>query len=100
MAGGDPVEIVKKYHKRISVMHLKDVMLTGGDREDEREETIKKFQFCELGAGNNGFSNAPVIEALLEVGWDGWIHIEHDKHERDPLVDLKTSIEFVKNITG
>jgi sugar phosphate isomerase/epimerase len=100
MSGGDPVEIVKKYHKRISVMHLKDVMLTGGDREDEREKTIKNFQFCELGAGNNGFSNAPVIEALLQVGWDGWIHIEHDKHEREPLVDLKTSIEFVKNITG
>ncbi len=96
MAGGDPVEIVKKYHKRISVMHLKDVFLTGGTREDG----IKEYQFCELGAGNNGFSNAPVIEALLQVGWDGWIHIEHDKHEREPLVDLKTSIEFVKNITG
>jgi len=96
MAGGDPVEIVKKYHKRISVMHLKDVLLTGGTREDG----IKEYQFCELGAGNNGFSNAPVVEALLQVGWDGWIHIEHDKHERNPLVDLKTSIEFVKNITG
>lgn len=96
MGGGDPVEIVKKYHKRISVMHLKDVFLTGGTREDG----IKEYKFCELGSGNNGFSNAPVIEALLEVGWDGWIHIEHDNHERDPLVDLKTSIEFIKNVIG
>ncbi|MFA6714454.1 MAG: sugar phosphate isomerase/epimerase family protein [Victivallaceae bacterium] len=96
MAGGDPVEIVRKYYKRISVMHLKDVFLTGKTRDDG----IKDYKFCELGGGNNGFSNAPVIEALLEVGWDGWIHIEHDRHERDPLVDLKTSIEFVKNITG
>ena len=94
MAGGNPVEIVKKYHKRICVMHLKDVFLTGETREDG----IKDYRFCELGAGNNGFSNAPVIEALLEVGWDGWIHIEHDKHLRDPLVDLKTSIDFVKNV--
>ena len=94
MAGGNPVEIVKKYHKRIMVMHLKDVMLTGGEREDG----IPNYQFCELGAGNNGFSNAGVLEALKEVGWDGWIHIEHDKHERDPLVDLKTSIDFVKNV--
>ena len=96
MAGGDPVEIVKKYHKRISVMHLKDVFLTGKTREDG----IKEYQFCELGAGNNGFNNAPVIEELLKVGWDGWIHIEHDKHKRDPLIDLKTSLEFIKNTIG
>ena len=56
MAGGNPVEIVKKYHKRISVMHLKDVFLTGGTRPDG----IKEYRFCELGAGNNGFSNTKV----------------------------------------
>lgn len=96
MAGGDPEEIVKKYHKRISVMHLKDVFLTGGTRADG----IKEYRFCELGAGNNGFSNAGVIEMLLKVGWEGWIHIEHDTHLRDPLTDLKTSLKFVKGIIG
>ncbi len=94
MAGGDPVEIVKKYHKRISVMHLKDVFLTGGTSPDG----VKEYRFCELGGGNNGFSNDAVLEMLLKVGWDGWIHIEHDKHLRDPLTDLKTSLNFVKNI--
>ncbi len=96
MAGGDPVEIVKKYHKRISVMHLKDVFLTGGTRPDG----VKEYRFCELGAGNNGFSNDGVVEMLLKVGWEGWIHIEHDTHLRDPLTDLKTSLNFVKNIIG
>ncbi len=96
MAGGDPVEIVKKYHQRISVMHLKDVFLTGGVRPDG----IKEYRFCELGTGNNGFSNAKVIEMLLKVGWDGWIHIEHDVHLRDPLKDLAVSLKFVKNVIG
>ena len=96
MAGGNPVEIVKKYHKRISVMHLKDVFLTGGIRSDG----IKEYRFCELGAGNNGFSNTKVIEMLLKVGWDGWIHIEHDVHLRDPLKDLAVSLKFVKNVIG
>ncbi len=96
MAGGDPVEIVKKYHARIEVMHLKDVFLTGGTRSDG----IQNYRFCELGGGNNGFSNAPVVEMLLKVGWDGWIHIEHDEHLRDPLKDLSKSLKFVKNITG
>jgi sugar phosphate isomerase/epimerase len=96
MAGGNPVEIVKKYHQRISVIHLKDVFLTGGTRPDG----IKNYRFCELGAGNNGFSNTKVIEMLLKVGWDGWIHIEHDVHLRDPLKDLAVSLKFVKNVTG
>ena len=96
MAGGDPVEIVRKYHKRISVMHLKDVFLTGGTRQDG----IKEYRFCELGAGNNGFLNDKVIEMILKVGWDGWIHIEHDVHLRDPLKDLAVSLKYVKNVIG
>jgi len=93
-AGGDPVEIIKKYHARISVMHLKDVWLD--DPKRGLDEESKGYRFCELGAGNNGFDNATVLKALRDVKWDGWIHIEHDCHLRDPLVDLKTSIDFVK----
>jgi sugar phosphate isomerase/epimerase len=96
MAGGDPVEIVRKYHQRIVVLHLKDVFLTGQVRPDG----IKDYRFCELGAGNNGFDNAAVLKAVREVGWDGWIHIEQDHHLRDPLIDLKTSREFVRNLLG
>lgn len=96
MADGDPVEIVRKYHKRISVMHLKDVFLTGKTRPDG----IKEYRFCELGAGNNGFGNDKVIEMLLKVGWDGWLHIEHDVHLRDPLKDLAVSLKYIKNVIG
>ena len=96
MAGGDPVEIVKKYHPRIAVMHLKDVFLTGGTRPDG----IQEYRFCELGGGNNGFSNAGVMEMLLQVGWEGWIHIEHDVHLRDPLADLATSLKFAQAVMG
>ncbi len=92
MAGGDPVEVVRKYHERFCVVHLKDVFLTGETREDG----IPGYRFCELGAGNNGFDNADVIKALLEVGYDGWIFIEHDNHLRDPLEDLAVSINYAK----
>ena len=96
MAGGDPVEIVRKYHQRIAVFHLKDVVLTGKTRDDGS----KDYRFCELGAGNNGFDNAKVLEAIVETGWDGWIHIEHDQNLRDPLVDLKISRDFMKSVLG
>jgi sugar phosphate isomerase/epimerase len=94
MAGGDSVEIVRKYHQRISVMHVKDVFLTGKQDEFGAPE----YRFCELGAGNNGFSNAPVIEELLRVGWEGWIHVEHDAHTRDPMTDLATSFKFIQEV--
>jgi sugar phosphate isomerase/epimerase len=94
MAGGDAVEIVRKYHKRIAVMHVKDVFLTGRKDEFGADE----YRFCELGAGNNGFNNATVIEELLRVGWEGWVHVEHDAHLRDPLVDLAVSWNFIQDI--
>lgn len=96
MAGGDPVAIVRKYHRRIAVLHLKDVFLTGQTRDDGRPD----YRFCELGAGNNGFDNARVLQALRDVGWDGWLHVEHDHHQRDPLEDLRVSREFIRQAIG
>ncbi len=93
MAGGDPAEIVRKYHQRICVMHLKDVYLTGKKKDDGTPD----YRFCELGGGNNGFDNRSVIEALIEVGYDGWVHIEHDQHLRDPLEDLAVSMQFLRD---
>ncbi|MHB9139299.1 MAG: hypothetical protein ACYC4Q_07850, partial [Victivallaceae bacterium] len=59
-----------------------------------------EYRFCELSAGNNGFDNSQVIEMLLKVGWEGWIHIEHDNHLRDPLKDLAVSLKFIKDAIG
>ena len=96
MAGGDPVEIVRKYHRRICVMHLKDVFLTG----KISDSGAKEYQFRALGDGNNGFDNSTVLKALLEVGWDGWIHIEQDNHQQEPLVELKKSIGLIRSVIG
>ena len=85
-AGGDPVEIVKKYAGRIAVMHLKDVVV----KPDGKFE-----RFCELGAGNNGLDNRKVMEALVATGYDGWVHIEHDCHLNDPVLDLGKSYKYL-----
>jgi inosose dehydratase len=87
-AGGDPVEVIKKYSDRISVVHLKDVIV---------DENQKFDRFCELGAGNNGFSNIPVMEALVEAKYDGWVHIEHDRHQQEPMKDLAISYNYLIN---
>jgi inosose dehydratase len=93
-AGGDPVEIARRHAARICALHLKDVRLEDPARGLKPDRT--GYSFCELGAGNNGFSNAGVLKALREARWDGWIHVEHDDHLRDPLLDLKESLRFIK----
>jgi len=93
-AGGDPVEIVKKYANRLSVVHLKDVYIID---EARNAEGYMKTRFCELGAGNNGFDNLKVMEALVEAGYNGWVHIEHDNHLREPEIDLTTSYKYLIN---
>ena len=93
-ADGDPVATVHKYADRLVAVHLKDWLVTnpeiGLDRWPERG------RFCELGAGNINLDNAAVVAALLEVGYDGWIFIEHDTHLQDPLVDLTISREYLR----
>ena len=94
-AGGDCVEIVKKYPDRLVAMHLKDWLVTnpeiGLDRWPERG------YFLELGAGNIGLDNAAVMRALVEVGFDGWVHVEHDTHVQDSLKELAISRRYLRD---
>jgi len=93
-ADGDPVDIVHEYADRLVSMHLKDWLVLkpeiGLDRWYERG------RFCELGAGNIGMDNAAVVAALKQVGYDGWLFVEHDTHLQDPLLDLAISREYLR----
>jgi inosose dehydratase len=93
-AGGDPVEIVRRYVDRIEVMHLKDWITT--HPEVSLKEWPKRGRFCELGAGNIGLDNAEVMHALVAAGWDGWVLVEHDTHLQDPFKDLAISREYLR----
>ena len=77
-AGGDPVKAVKKYAKRIAVLHIKDVK----DKEpsttpgpDGKIDT-KKYVFVELGQGKVDFK--AVFAALKAARWKGWAVVELD----------------------
>ena len=94
-ADGDPVAVVNKYPDRIVSVHLKDWLVT--DPEIGLERWPQRGRFCELGAGNIGLDNAAVMRALVDVGYDGWIFVEHDTHLQDPLKDLAVSRQYLQN---
>ena len=75
-------------------MHLKDWLVTNPDVGLDR--WYERGRFCELGAGNISLDNAAVVRALKEVGFDGWVFIEHDTHLREPLLDLAHSREYLR----
>ncbi len=91
--GGNPEEIVQKYPARLAAMHLKDWMELRP--EVDLETWWDRGRFCELGAGNIGIDNIAVMRALVEVGYDGWIFVEHDTHLQDPLKDLAISRAYL-----
>ena len=96
-AGGDVLAVVKKYSKRILVMHLKDWKATGTTSPVNNGEWYKCGYFTTLGKGNIGQDNAAVIKTLKTCGYDGWVFVEHDTHLQDPLVDLAESRQYLKN---
>jgi len=93
-ADGDCLGVVKKFHKRLVALHLKDWFVT--DATIGLDKWYERGRFCELGAGNIGQDNAAVLKAAVAAGYDGWVHIEHDTHLRDPLADLAVSREYLR----
>ena len=94
-AAGDPCAIVAKYPGRLVAMHLKDWLVTN-PQVSIKEGWSKRGRFCELGAGNIGLDNLAVMKALVRVGYDGWVFVEHDTHLQDPRRDLAISREYLR----
>ncbi len=67
--GGDPAELIRRYPDRVRHVHLKDARLS-------------PLEFLPLGAGE--VDVAAVLDALVEVGYDGWLVVELDSYDGDP----------------
>ncbi len=91
-AGGDPIYIVENYFDRLADIHLKDWISTN----PQEESWPNRGYFCGLGKGNISLRNDLIVKMLIEKGYDKWVHVEHDTHLQNPLVDLKESREFLK----
>ncbi|NQU54296.1 MAG: TIM barrel protein [Bacteroidetes bacterium] len=79
-AGGNPVEALEKYYKRIWHVHFKDFDPKVGQDAIEKEydyfKSVEEGAFCELGKGNVDFQT--IVDILNEKGYNGWIVVEQD----------------------
>ena len=91
VAGGDVMRVLEKYYDRLAAVHVKDWFMTAPEKNVWNE----RGYFTGLGAGNFPVDNEGVVKTLIKRGYDKWIHVEHDTHLREPLLDLKQSREVL-----
>lgn len=90
--GGDPLYIINHYFDRLVAIHLKDYV----EKNSEADNWQNRIRFCELGAGKMGDYNEKIVKQLKQLGYSGWVFVEHDTHLQDPLVDLAISRSYLK----
>lgn len=84
--GHDPVGDVRRYHKRIFDIHLKNVTAANKDGTT-----------CELG---RGVIDIPAfVKALRKAGYDGKCSLEFEKDMKDPLAGLAESVGYFKGVS-
>ncbi len=92
-AGGDPVEAIRRYGRRLEYVHLKDV--DGRVHADAMRDgasfldCLRRRVFCEVGQGRLDVRG--VLRALKDVGYAGWIVCEQDTGFRPPLESARLS---------
>jgi len=78
-AGGDPAQLIRDHAARISYIHLK------GFQKDP-------FAFTPLDRGD--VPTGPILEAIRDVGFVGWICTELDSWD-DPAAGARISMEYL-----
>ncbi len=95
-AGGDVLRTIDQYFDRLAAIHIKDVFIL--DESAGLDVWRQRLRFCELGAGNCGVPWKEATQLLQKKGYDRWLLVEQDTHLRDPLADLKVSLDALKNV--
>lgn len=100
--GGDPVEVLKKYHNRIWHIHFKDCH--PGIAARSRSEGWDYFKsvgngvFCELGKGSVDFR--AIVDELIRQKYSGWIVVEQDvlPGMGNPKICAQRNREYIKSL--
>jgi sugar phosphate isomerase/epimerase len=103
-AGVNPVEFVKQYKGRISLLHLKDYRIGQMDISKVDFNDMAGFmqiftntiEFAEVGEGN--LDIPAIIEAGLESGAQYFLVEQDELYGRDPFDCLKTSADNLRKL--
>ena len=84
--GCDPVADLKKYHKRVFDVHIKDVT-----------DSSKAGRGIEIGRGKIDFPS--FIKMMRSVNYTGVCSLEYEKDMKDPFLGIAESIGYFKAVS-
>lgn len=101
--GENPVEFIKKYAGRVTLLHLKDYRIgqldlssLGGDRSKFMQAFTNVVEFAEVGEGNLDMKG--IIEAGLASGSQYFLIEQDQTYGRDPFECLKISADNLRKM--
>ncbi|MDI9484768.1 MAG: myo-inosose-2 dehydratase [Bacillota bacterium] len=103
-AGGDPVEMIEKFGPRIKHVHFKDLRAEVEEAVETEQlsflQAVKRGVFTVPGDGRIDF--VPIIEALNEIDYRGWIVVEaeQDPALAPPLEYARKARAYIKEKAG
>ena len=99
-AGMDAAAMIRAYGSRIQYLHLKDLTPSDPDpavfASRSGDEALPIF--CELGLGTIDF--APIMAAIREVGYTGWLTVEIDQSTSTPYRSLEQCRDYLEQQLG
>jgi sugar phosphate isomerase/epimerase len=93
VAGVDPVSLLRKYGRRVTLMHLKNVRADVGPQFHEK---VPREAFREV--GNGAVDIAAVLKAAQAAGVRHYF-VEQDQTPGNPLDSLKQSYGYLEKLT-
>ena len=84
LGGSDPAEVIRTFHQRLALVHLKDVRPDAYELARRNRDAVGRLtaRFCEIGHGVVDFP--AVIATLREIRYQGWVIVELDHFEPSP----------------
>jgi sugar phosphate isomerase/epimerase len=92
VAGVDPVSVLKRYGKRVTLMHLKNV---SRDVQQQYNEKVPREAFKEVGSG--AIDIASVLKAAHKSGVQHYF-VEQDQTPGDPIASLRESYQYLERL--
>lgn len=86
LCGGDPIEVIRKYSKRLCAVHFKDA-----------EKTKDGHLVKALDTGNLGLEHCKITEELIKAGYDGWVFIEPENRSYNPLEEAGSGLKLLRS---
>ena len=105
--GGDPVQAVQSFGRRIEYLHFKDVDPARLDHARRLKldfvGAVRAGIFCPLGSGSVRFPD--LLRALDRIDYDGWAVVEQDVDASDPnapppRIAARASREYLRSELG